>query len=305
MPAHYSLRCLSCNPRGVLIRSFAAGANLPHQRKCKGKLLSAIVVIGTTMVVHGGAATYPPPPDTRSIVARSVAANDEDWAAAPGYDFTERDRDAGGTKTFQVMMILGSPYYRPVASNGRSLTALKSAEEQQRLESTTARRQAESPQETARRIAQYRKDREGDHLLMSQLTDAFDFVFLRQQKLGPHRVYVLKATPRPDYRPPNLETEVLTGMEGTLWIDTKTFQWVKVEAHVVHPVSIAGFLARVEPGTFFQLEEAPVGGEIWLPSHFVMRSRAKILFAFRHNTQADETYFDYRLAAPSHQTRQD
>ncbi len=86
---------------------------------------------------------------------------------------------------------------------------------------------------------------------------------------------------------------------GRLWIDAKTYQWVKVEAHVVHPVSIAGFLARVEPATFFELEEAPVGDGIWLPSHLAMRSRARILYAFRHNTQADETYFNYRLAAPS------
>jgi len=38
---------------------------------------------------------------------------------------------------------------------------------------------------------------------------------------------VLKATPRPGYEPPNNEAKVLTGMEGKLWIDEKTFQWVK------------------------------------------------------------------------------
>jgi len=30
-------------------------------------------------------------------------------------------------------------------------------------------------------------------------------------------------------------------MEGKLWIDEKTFQWVKVEATVIRPVSIEGF----------------------------------------------------------------
>jgi hypothetical protein len=43
-------------------------------------------------------------------------------------------------------------------------------------------------------------------------------------------------------------------MEGTLWIDKKTFQWVKVEATVIRPVSIAGFLAQVQTGRRFELE---------------------------------------------------
>jgi hypothetical protein len=91
-----------------------------------------------------------------------------------------------------------------------------------------------------------------------------------------------------------MEAQVLTGMRGQLWIDQKTFQWVKVVAEVVHPVSIGGFLARVEPGTRFELEEAPVGDGIWLPSHFSEKSDAKVLHVFNHASQDDETYFDYQ-----------
>jgi len=94
---------------------------------------------------------------------------------------------------------------------------------------------------------------------MQQLTEAFDFTLAGEERMGNHRVYVLDATPRAGYKPPNTETEVLTGMQGKLWIDKKTYQWVKVEAEVIHPVSIAGFLAKVEPGTRFELEKMPVG----------------------------------------------
>jgi hypothetical protein len=60
-------------------------------------------------------------------------------------------------------------------------------------------------------------------------------LLLGEQKLGPYDVYVLRATPRPGYHPPNRDTQVLTGMQGMLWIDRNTCQWVKVEAWVVHP----------------------------------------------------------------------
>ena len=86
-------------------------------------------------------------------------------------------------------------------------------------------------------------------------------------------------------------------MEGTLWIDRKTFQWVKVEAHVIHPVRIEGFLAEVEPGTEFEVEKRPVSVNVWLASHYSMKSKANVVLLFPHKGEEDNSYFDY-LKAP-------
>ena len=102
-----------------------------------------------------------PHPDVRTIVERSVAVSDEDWAAAPHYDFTEEDRLPTGTVRYQVMMILGSPYSYRVAENGRPLPPDQAREEQQRLQEVTARRRAESVQQRAARIAKYQNDQIG------------------------------------------------------------------------------------------------------------------------------------------------
>ncbi|MGD0668597.1 MAG: hypothetical protein ABSB23_13630 [Bryobacteraceae bacterium] len=231
-----------------------------------------------------------------SIVQRSVEANTRDWQAAPGYNYFDRERTGNGTRSYQVLMILGSPYRRLVAINGKTLPPAEQAEEQRKLDETVGRRRNESPKERAERMASYRRDRRRDRQLMNQLVQAFNFRLLGEQRLGPRTVYVLQATPRPGYTPPSLETRVLTGMQGKLWIDTETFQWVKVEASVIHPVWIEGFLARVDPGTRFELEYGPVSGDVWLPKHFAMKSRARILFVFRHRGQADQTYFGYEKA---------
>jgi hypothetical protein len=236
-------------------------------------------------------------PDVSTIIQRSVEVSDADWQAAPQYDYFERDRQPdGSTRTYEVMMILGSDYERLVAVNGKPLTAEEQARQRQKLEQVIAQRQSESEEQRAQRIAKFEKDRKRDHLLMEQLTVAFDFKLVGEQKLGSYDVYVLQATPRPGYQPPNTETKVLTGMRGKLWIDKQTYQWVKVQAEVVHPVSIAGFLAQVQPGTRFELEKMPVADGIWLPKHFSMKARAKVLFFFSHKTQEDETYFDYHKA---------
>jgi hypothetical protein len=237
--------------------------------------------------------------DVETIIQRSVEANAVDWKAAPDYDYIERDRQpGGGTKTYEELMILGSPYGRLVAVNGKPLSSEQQAGEQQKLDTTVVERQKESQQERRQRIAKYEKEREGDDLMMEQLTKALDFKLVGEQRLGAQDVYVLKATPRPGYEPPNAEAKVLTGMEGKLWIDKQTFQWVKVEATVIRPVSIGGFLAEVEPGTQFELEKMPLADNIWLPKRFAMKSRAKILFLFTRKSQADEVYYGYHKPAP-------
>lgn len=228
------------------------------------------------------------------MIKNSVARNQADWNAAPDFFHRERDREGNGTKTYEVTMLEGSPYRRLVAINDQPLSPDQTAREQHKLEQVTAQRRAESPDQRQKRIANYEKDRKRDHLMMEQLTKAFDFKLIGERVVNGHDSYVLRATPRKGYKPPNMETQVLPAMRGELWIDKKTFQWVKVTAQVIRPASIEGFLAQVQPGTRFELEKMPVDKDIWLAKHFAMRSSAKILYLFNRSDQEDDTFFDYR-----------
>jgi hypothetical protein len=231
--------------------------------------------------------------DVETIVQRSVAANSLDWKEAPDFSYSERDQDASGARTYEVSMILGSPYRRLLAIDDKPLSQANQRKQQRRQTEALARRRAETKTARTSRTARYERERKRDRLMMDQLTEAFDFKLVGEERIGSHDTYVLKATPRAGYRPPNTETEVLTGMQGKLWIDKASFQWVKVEAEVVHPVSIAGFLARVETGTRFELEKEPVADGVWLPSHFAMQSRATILHIVTRRGQEDDTYSGY------------
>lgn len=236
-------------------------------------------------------------PETHIIIERSVEANMRDWEAAPRYDFFERDLlPGGGSKTYEVRMILGSQYNRLIAVNDRPLPAEQQAEEQRKFDEMMEERRNESQEERQARVAKYEKERKRDHLFMNQMVLAFDFKLTGEEEINGHDTYVLKATPRKGYEPPNMEAKVLTGMEGKLWVDKTTFQWVKVTAKVTQPVSIVGFLATVQPGTHFELENTPVTKDIWLPSHFEMKSRAKILWLFTNKQQEDDTFFHYHPA---------
>jgi hypothetical protein len=86
-------------------------------------------------------------------------------------------------------------------------------------------------------------------------------------------------------------------MRGKMWVDEQAYQWVKVEAEVFRPVAFGLFIAKVEPGTEFTLEQKPVQENLWLPSHFSVSVKARILQYWSHNTTDDETYSHYTRAS--------
>jgi len=235
--------------------------------------------------------------DVNEIIQRSVQANEADWKVQPEYNYCNEVRESGHTKMFDVLMIEGTPYHRLVAVDGKMPSPQQTAEQEKKLKQAIASRHNETPQQRANRIAEWQRSQERNHLMIEQLTKAFNFKLEATRELDGHHVYELTATPRPGYQPPNKETKALTGMEGKLWIDQKSSQWVRVQAEVVRPVSIEGFLARVERGTRFQLNQAPIEPDVWFPTYFSMKSRAKIFFLIPHNDEEEDRYFDYRKAS--------
>ena len=245
-------------------------------------------------------------PSADQIVHKSVEANDNDWKAAPQYGFTELDsvtRNGRTTrKKYEVLMIGSSPYNRLIAVDGEPLHKMQVQQEEQKLQQERRRRAAETPNERQKRIAKYQRERRQDHELMTEMTKAFQYKLLGEETLNGHHCYVVEATPKPGYIPPNRDTKVLTGMRGKLWIDANQFQWARVHAEVFRPVAFGLFIAHVQPGTEFNLDNEPVARNIWLPSHFSTRVKATVLGLWSRNSSDDETYRDYRPVAAGDQT---
>lgn len=226
------------------------------------------------------------------IVKKSVAANQRDWQAAPAFDCFERDQASDKIVTYKFLMIDGSPFLLKVPGSGRG-GAAEQKREAQAVQKEIAHRRGESAGDRASRIHEFNTERERDRLMLEQLGEAFTFSLRGQQKVNGRSVYVIDAKPRQGYSPPNAHARALTGMQGTLWIDTATFNWARVTAAVTHPVSIYGFVATVEPGTMFDMEKAPVAGDIWQPTHFAQKANSRILGVIKHSSDEDIRYWHY------------
>jgi len=130
--------------------------------------------------------------------------------------------------------------------------------------------------------------------MLKEMVEAFDFRLVGEANLEGHNCWVFDAEPKPGYQPKTRETKVLLGMRGKLWIDKSQYQWVRVEAEVMRPVSLYGVFAKVGPGTHFSLEQAPVAGDLWLPTHFSVNVKATAFGFINEDSVNDETYRQYK-----------
>lgn len=244
----------------------------------------------------GGVVTQP---DALEIVQKSVATVEANWSKAPAYSYIERDAKSkhdsdASTRSYEVLTIEGTPYHRLVAVDDRPLGAGEQAQEDRKMQAETERRQRESERERNKRITKYQKDRTRDLAVIHEMSNAFQFHLAGEETIDGHECWVLDVSPKPGYDPKDREGRVLTGMAGRLWIDKHERQWVRARAEVIKPVSFYGFVAKVEPGTHFLLEQQPVAKDLWLPAHFSVQVNASAFGFFNEDSKEDETYRDYK-----------
>ncbi len=245
-------------------------------------------------------------PSAAEVIRRSVSVNTADWNAQPRYSYREVETkskiDADGqarlvqSRTYEVTMLEGSPYNRLVAVDNGVLSPVQQQQEYSKLRREINSRQNESASDRQARISKYEGERAEEHLLMQQLVAAFHFRLNGSAEIDGTDCFVLDAVPNPDYRPPVSRAKVLTGMQGRLWIDKGHYHWVKVEAEVIRPVEFGLFIAKVKPGTRFELDQAPAG-DVWLPKHFMQTVRATLLGVYGVRTREESHYSNYRLRA--------
>jgi hypothetical protein len=240
------------------------------------------------------------PDKVQEIIRQATAKMQSDWAAAPSFAFVQRDvttsKDVVTSKTHQVFMIAGSDYYMPIAIDGQPLPQAEREQELKQLKREVERREHDTPDEAEKRSQKYRKLREQNGILLNEFTRAFDFSPAGEETLDGRTAYVFDARPRPGYHAPNRTAKILTGMHGRLWVDEKTFHWLKAEAEVLKPVAVFGFFAKVLPGTKMELEMTPVTDTVWQASRFAVDLKTSIFW--RKSSKKTETIFsDYQPAA--------
>ena len=249
--------------------------------------------------------------DPREIVRRAVERMDENLAVARNYTFLERsetrelDSD-GHVKTrkillYDVTLLEGSPYRRLVGKDDHPLSPEEERGEEKKLQISIAERRKETPEQHARRIAEWEKKRQREREPLDEIPDGFDFRLAGEERMEGRDVWVIEATARPGYHARSNLAKLFPKFRGKLWIDKADQQWVKTEAEAIDSISFGLFVARLSKGARLEFQMTRVNGEVWLPKRFEARASARLVLVKNFRVEAETSFSNYRkFQADSH-----
>jgi hypothetical protein len=81
-----------------------------------------------------------------------------------------------------------------------------------------------------------------------------------------------------------------------MWVDKQDFRLSKAQAHVIDTISIGWVLARVGPGTSFEIDQTRVANGTWMPGTITINGVAHVLFVHSRSLNEQLTYSGYRPA---------
>jgi hypothetical protein len=206
--------------------------------------------------------------------------------------------DSKGDITREVIETRDGSVARLVERNGQKLTAEEDAAERDRLQEILA-----SPGDF---IQHHKRDdpiRTDSLQLVSQMPQAMIFIYTPGQPQLPgttSRQIVIDFHPDPNYKSPQTLDNLLTGIEGRMWIDAQSHRMVRIEGNVRDPVNFGwGILGKINKGGKIVLEQANASGDRWVYSQLDTHLTLRFLVVKTVEMNDKMTQYDFRpLPAP-------
>ena len=243
-------------------------------------------------------------PDARAIMQRAVAKDIISWQAAKDYTFLQRTQedtlDGSGrvksskSETTEIMVLYGEPFERIVAKDDKPLPENEQKKQNEKFEKETRKRENESPEERQKRLDKFEKERQENRAFVRELIDAYDFALAGSEMVNGRETWVIDGTPRPDFEGKTRESKLLPRIKPRFWIDEQDYSWTKLRAEVTDTLSFGWVVARLHKGSTFEMQQARVNDEVWLPQRFDVKLDARVAMLKGVNANVHVTYRDYR-----------
>lgn len=260
--------------------------------------------LSRTSPVAAETPALPPTTDPREIVRRSVLTDHHTLEMARHYTCQNRqvikhlgkhgEVKSTEIKTFDVNFYYGQEYSRVIEIDDKLLSEKEQKKEDEKLEKFLAKFRNESESDRDKRLEKERKAREQGRAFLQDITNAYDFRLLGEEKVDGADSYVIQATPRPDFQPTQPQADILKKIKGKLWIEKKDYNWVKVEAEATDTISFGLFLFRIHPGSHFVLERTLVNNEVWLLKRLDINGGARIALLKNENVEQEDVVSNFK-----------
>jgi hypothetical protein len=264
------------------------------------RLVSGLAVAGAALfaqqIASTGIVQGPQPEGTAKSWAETATLNEMKVIMKEGevpLRYRQRKVDAKGDTTREVIESKEGNVARLVERNGQPLTAEEDTAEKERLSEDIT-----SPNDFLRHHRRDDANRDEVMQLVRLMPQAMIYDYAPgqpQTSRNEGRQVVLDFHPNPTFRPPTMYAEMLTGLEGRVWIDARSRCIVRIEAHVLRTVNFGfGILAKIYPGGTVALEQTRAVGDRWVYSHLDEHLTARVLLVKTMPQNTSETSWDFR-----------
>lgn len=121
-----------------------------------------------------------------------------------------------------------------------------------------------------------------------------EFVNPRRERFRGRDVLVFDFEANTEYRPRNWIEKIVRTLAGTIWIDEKDLDVVRLEAFFANDAHIlGGLIANIHRGTAFVFEQEYVNNEVWLPTYDEDYFGVRVLLLMGFRGSDTTRYSDY------------
>jgi hypothetical protein len=213
-------------------------------------LFTAISVRGQETAISASA---------HELVERAVQNELQAAESTAHYMYLERKQTPQGSSLKQVAETKDGEVSYLLKMNDQPLTA-----EQRRIEDEKMQKLLNNPDEQRRRLKSQKEDEKRAATLVRGLPDAFVYEFDKPDPDQPATTVKLKFRPNPNYNPPDREMQVLTGMSGSMYLDTKASRLQRLDGTLIDDVNFGwGIFGKLHKGGHFEIREGDVGDGHW------------------------------------------
>lgn len=294
---------LRSNPRQLLVTRPRFCARLVARRSRFSLSLAWALYLSLTFGSLWARGQSEPPADTRNSAAWNLAKSDPHALVQAAIDnelkssyghrlparYLLRKKTRNTDTTKEIVETSQGGVARLVAIHNQPLNAMQTQTELQRLHEL-----ASDPETQQHRRRNEERDAARLTAVMRLLPEAFINQFEGATQTPSGLAIRMTFTPNPHFSPPTLESRILTGIRGEIWIDPTNLRVVRIEGHLFRNVEYGwGILGTLYPGGTVSIEQVKTPECGWQLSHLSLNMTGKELMLRSLRVAVEEAASDY------------
>ncbi len=248
----------------------------------------------------------PQRPDAQRLIEKVIANQEAKQQLQRQYayretittEFLHKDGsvDRLESEAFQVTPSPDGEYRRLVAKNGQPLPPDKEKKEEEKfqkyinkqLKLSSEKRERNTKEKLAGRVSRFQTR-------LREALEGYEFSELPVEKIQGNRIRRFEFSPRIGYEPHSKGAKMLNRLQGTVWIDPKQAQIVKL--HIIFREDMKFFLGlfgRISKGSEAVAEQLQAEDGLWLLENITASLEARFYFFKRYRRRITYSYSNYQ-----------